>query len=292
MTIRKDMLKAAARATHLLDDSTDKVINFIRNQICDDGGFKSRAGESDLYYSVFGIEALLSLGVEMPAQQIAGYLRQFGGGDSLDLVHLSSLIRCWANIEQFSDNILDGDTRGKLARNLESFKEPDGGYATAYACFLAIGACQDLEIELPDTNAIANCIESLRTQDGAYSNEPGQQIGSTPATAAALVVRHYLDITGNDEATQWLLNQIDSSGGFVVTPALKQTGIADLLSTATALHALGLLGISTDNIKQKCLDFLDSMWSEQGGFCGSIFDRAVDCEYTYYGLLALGNLSK
>ncbi len=27
---------------------------------------------------------------------------------------------------------------------------------------------------------------------------------------------------------------------------------------------------------------------EGGGFCGSAFDRVCDCEYTFYGLLALG----
>jgi prenyltransferase beta subunit len=286
------MLKTAAAAAQPLDDSIGTVISFIRRQICDDGGFKSRAGQSDIYYSVFAIETLLSLGAEIPAQKIAAYLRQFGDGSSLDLVHLSSLVRCWANIEQVSDIKLDNDTRSQLARNLDSFKEPDGAYGTAYACFLAVGACQDLETELPDAGAIAKCLESLQTEDGAYSNEPGQQAGSTPATAAALVVQHYLDIAKNEQAAQWLLNQIDFSGGFVVTPALKQTGIPDLLSTATALHALGLLGVSTEDIKQKCLDFLDSLWSQQGGFCGSVFDRTVDCEYTYYGLLALGNLSK
>ena len=292
MTIRKDMLKAAARAAHLLDDSTEKVINFLVNQICDDGGFKSRSGKSDLYYSVFGIEAVLSLGVKRPAQQMAEYLREFGDGSSLDFVHLVSLIRCWADIEQFSDNKRDSDTRSKLAHNLQGFRKPDGGYGTAYGCFLGVGACQDLEIELPEVGAIAGCLKSLQTEDGAYSNEPGRQTGSTPATAAALVVQHYLDIADNDEAVQWLLDQIDSGGGFFVTPALKQTGVPDLLSTATALHALGLLGVSTDNIKQKCLDFLDTLWSEQGGFCGSVFDRAVDCEYTYYGLLALGHLGE
>ena len=164
MTIRRDMLKTAARAAHPLDDSTAKVISFIRDHICNDGGFKSRAGQSDLYYSVFAIEALLSLGAEIPAQKIACYLRKFNDGSSLDLVHLASLIRCWANIEQFSDIKLDSDTRSKLARNLQGFRKPDGGYGTAYACFLALGACQDLEIELPDAGAIGECLKSLRTE--------------------------------------------------------------------------------------------------------------------------------
>ena len=64
----------------------------------------------------------------------------------------------------------------------------------------------------------------------------------------------------------------------------------DLLSTATALHALAGMHVDLEPIQEPCLDFLDSLWSGRG-FCGSWADDAVDCEYTYYGLLALGHLS-
>ena len=32
-------------------------------------------------------------------------------------------------------------------------------------------------------------------------------------------------------------------------------------------------------------------WTNAGGFYGSWADNTLDCEYTYYGLLALGHLS-
>jgi hypothetical protein len=44
-------------------------------------------------------------------------------------------------------------------------------------------------------------------------------------------------------------------------------------------------------IKEPCLDFVDSLWSNAGGFHGHWGDDHLDCEYTYYGLLALGHLS-
>jgi hypothetical protein len=44
-------------------------------------------------------------------------------------------------------------------------------------------------------------------------------------------------------------------------------------------------------VKEPCLDFVDSLWTSTGGFYGNWADDAVDCEYTYYGLLALGHLS-
>jgi hypothetical protein len=44
-------------------------------------------------------------------------------------------------------------------------------------------------------------------------------------------------------------------------------------------------------IREPCLDFLDSLWTNRGGFYGNWTDDALDCEYLYYGLLALGHLS-
>jgi hypothetical protein len=63
------------------------------------------------------------------------------------------------------------------------------------------------------------------------------------------------------------------------------------LSTATALHALSELCVPLTGLRETCLDFLDTLWTSRGAFCGSWLEAAPDCEYTYYGLLALGHLS-
>jgi len=44
-------------------------------------------------------------------------------------------------------------------------------------------------------------------------------------------------------------------------------------------------------IREPCLDFIDSLWVNRGGFYGTWDDDALDTEYTYYGLLALGHLA-
>jgi hypothetical protein len=44
-------------------------------------------------------------------------------------------------------------------------------------------------------------------------------------------------------------------------------------------------------LREPCLDFVDSLWTNRGGFYGTWADDAADCEYTYYALLALGHLS-
>ena len=65
----------------------------------------------------------------------------------------------------------------------------------------------------------------------------------------------------------------------------------DLLSTATALHTLAGLQVPLESVKEPCLDFIDTLWTNEGAFHGQWADDHVDCEYTYYGLLALGHLS-
>ena len=86
----------------------------------------------------------------------------------------------------------------------------------------------------------------------------------------------------------WLLNRCHPQGGFFATP---EAPIPDLLSTATALHALVGMKADIEPVKEKCLYFIDTLWSSQGAFFGNWEDDALDCEYTYYGLLALGHLS-
>jgi hypothetical protein len=65
----------------------------------------------------------------------------------------------------------------------------------------------------------------------------------------------------------------------------------DLLSTAVALHGLNGAGFDLRPLQESCLDYIDSLWSNEGGFHGNWTDHALDCEYTYYGLLALGHLA-
>ena len=65
-----------------------------------------------------------------------------------------------------------------------------------------------------------------------------------------------------------------------------QAPIPDLLSTATALHALDGLQVDFAALRDPCLDYLDSLWTGTS-FCGSWADDALDSEYTFYALLAL-----
>ena len=69
------------------------------------------------------------------------------------------------------------------------------------------------------------------------------------------------------------------------------TPMSDLLSTATALHALSGLDYDFSKMKDLQLDYIDTLWSSKGGYHGNWADNVLDCEYTFYELLALGHLS-
>jgi prenyltransferase beta subunit len=124
--------------------------------------------------------------------------------------------------------------------------------------------------------------------DGGFANEAAMTVVTT-ATAAAVCVLH-LQRPSSIRRAGWLLEHAHQLGGFTAITFAGSTGIPDLLSTATALHALSLAGVSVGDRREKHLDYLDSLWSPQGGFRGHAADEVVDCEYTYYGLLSLGSL--
>ena len=86
------MLQVARLAPQLLHNSSDLIRQFVLGQLRDDGGFSDREGDSDLYYTVFGLESLLALHEPLPdekVESIKSYLASFEDGSSLDLVPVS-----------------------------------------------------------------------------------------------------------------------------------------------------------------------------------------------------------
>jgi len=291
MSLRLEMLQVARLAPNQLRDSAALVRDFLLGQLNEDGGFADRDGKSDLYYTVFGLEGLLALQAELPVERVGRHLESFGDGDGLDLVHLACLARSRADA-----GCLTESDAGRLAARLGTFRSRDGGFhneadaatGTVYGCFLAVGAYQDLGVEPPEPGEIGDFLRSMETADGAYSNEKRMPQGSTNATAAAVTLLRNLGRTNRPQVGDWLLQRWHEQGGFVAAP---RAPLPDLLSTATTLHALSGLEVSFDQLKEPCLDFVNTLWSNKGSFYGHWADDRLDCEYTYYGLLALGHLS-
>jgi prenyltransferase beta subunit len=292
------MLQVARLAPNLLSDAAPRVEQFLLGELAEDGGAKDRGGASDLYYTAFLLDALVALRASLPVERVSAYLSPFGAGEGLDLVHRACLVRCWSALG------IGWPATGfaaEVCREVEHYRAADGGYApraqaasgTLYDAFLALGVYQDLGLPLPDGTELGRSFELLRTTDGAYANARDLAWGTTPSTAAAAALLVQLELPVPPEVAPWLLARQHPKGGF---RAMPDAPLPDLLSTATALHALTTLGqpiASTDAggaRRELALDFVDSLWSGRS-FYGHWADDTLDCEYAFYALLALGHLA-
>src|SRR6267154_2305656 len=126
MSLRLEMLQVARLACKVLGDSAELTRRFLYGQVNEDGGFKDRAGKSDLYYTVFGLQGLAALAILTPGPnsefgdtiaRTKRYLESFGRGEGLDFVHLCSLARCWAAVSNpFSTVAANGHGLGIVER--------------------------------------------------------------------------------------------------------------------------------------------------------------------------------
>jgi prenyltransferase beta subunit len=299
MSRRLQLLQVARLARRSLGESTDLVRRFLESLESPGGGYRDRAGRPDLYYTAFALDALAAVEAAPagdPAERTIAFLQGFGEGEPLDLPHRGCLARSWAAFP----GRLDPALRGRIADRLDRHRAADGGYATrpsaargtAYGAFLAVNARADLGLPLAEGSAeaerIVASVLSLRSDDGGWSNEPGRPEGSTTATASAAAVLASLGRPVPDEAVRWLLARTHPAGGFTAAP---DAPLPDLLSTAVSLHVLDLAGADWRHLREAVLDFLDTLWTAEGGFHGSWADDQPDAEYTYYGLVALGHAS-
>ncbi len=294
-TIRQEMRKAiqAAKA-YLPTDTTDRVIAYFRQLQNEDGGYRGRSKRSDLYYTTFAVETLKALGAKVPVKDLHRYLQSCSEPRLLDTVHLACLIRCWTILPK---RYWDEQLFEEILRCLETYRCGDGGYRIAregsysivYGCFIALGVYQDLKRKIPDVEGLVRFVHTRITSEGGYGNEPGMKVGTVPATAAALTILRQCGEPVETKSIAWLLSCCKKDGGFAATPAAP---IPDLLSTGTAAFALAQYSEDLAEIRESCLDFVDSLWYGRGGFTGSWLDEITDCEYTFYGLLAVGSLAR
>lgn len=294
MSIRQQLLQGARLSAVFLTASSGLVRDFYARQFNNLGAACDRAGNPDLYYTVFALAGAQALDVPLPVDRTASWLLTFDDGAALDFVHLGALARCWAAVDRVG---MPRHLDKRIFERIEAFRKPDGGYegepkmphGTAYGAFVALGAYEDLGATPPHPLDLARSIAGLASADGACSNIPNQRIGALNATAGAVVLLRQLGLPVNASVADWLLKQEHPQGGFVAVPGAP---MPDLLSTATALHALACAGhrIPAD-VHERCLDFIDTLWSAEGGFHGHWADDILDPEYTFYGLLALGHLA-
>ncbi len=286
------MLEVAALASSELHEGIDEVTTFVRSRIMPTGEFRGRGEAGDIYYTVFGMDCMLALGETLDTEKLTTYLSSFGEGDGLDLMHLGCLARCWSRMGL--EGLPASDVISILAK-VEAYRSKDGGYhietgaahGSIYGCFMAYSAYQDLGVDVPDLSGVADSIEALMMDNGLYASERALQKATTNSAVGALLMLGRFGRPVPDRVSEWLMEQCHDQGGFIAAP---QVPIPDLVSTATALFALRKAGVDLTPVQKSCVNFLGSVWDDNGGFAGSWMDDIADCEYTFYALLSLGCL--
>lgn len=292
-SLSEGMIAMGRLGAQRLGDAKERTIHFLSSHRQSDGGFRGRAGTSDLYYSAFAVGCFTCLGAEIAPMPV--FLQRFADGSSLDLVHRSCLARLCTLVP-------GADPEGKIRQAIKDRflhdRAKDGGWArsaqaqrgSVYGAFLALGALEDCGERLDEYKTVVSNLELCRAQSGGYADQPGEPHGLTPLSAGVLVLKSHLGLPIASEDLDWLAGRCHTQGGFF---AATQVPMPDLLSTATALEALGRCNRITPEIAGKTLRFLDLVWNEDHGtFRGHPLDPALDAEYLWYGLLALGRLSQ
>lgn len=246
---------AATSGIFLERESRRAIARFILSRQNADGGFNGRDERSDLYYTLFAAAGLRALGWRLPVFSLWKYIRSFGTPENLDLVHLVCLIRLRGLFPMLAS------TRHRLLQALDCHES-----GTAYDPFIRLMA-EDAAVEarLP-----------MRTQ---------RIVEDSPTTtiAAAMIVNSEPDAS----AHKLLMGRACPSGGFA---PVAQVESPDLLSTATALFALADQEVDLNSIREPCMEYIESLWRDSGGFAGHTADCREDVEYTFYGLLSIGCL--
>jgi prenyltransferase beta subunit len=108
-----------------------------------------------------------------------------------------------------------------------------------------------------------------------------------------VAIQLYLGRQVDRRLMDWMLSCEAREGGLAAFPRWR----ADLLSTATGLFAISQLPGGQGaiaGIRRRCTEFVHSLWHRNGSFRSDsgMSEAYLDCEYLWYGLLALGCLAK
>lgn len=317
------ILEALLKSTEVLsEEALDQIKLFLTSQKSKEGGFMDRAGNTDLYYSVFGYTLALILNFKLNVIEEQKYLKRLKQDEKLDFVHSVCYVRCdfllqLIDLKQksrlsafkflslhFAKDVILGKLVKSLRKNcsellwdLEEYVTEGGGYnhnkkgiarSTIYANYLMWTLYQDLQTEQEVLDEIADANKTLRGTNGSFANEENSADGVTSSTAAGLIMSSTSELKEMVKTKEWLKQMLTKRGGF---KAAEGVPIADLLSTATALLALQITGTNMQKYAENSITFINLHWDESGGFFGSIADMTCDVEYTYYALLGLGVLS-
>ncbi len=286
---------------------------FLLSQQNPDGGFGGRGlpnddpdaepdgRESDLYYTAFGIRALVAIKAfdADDARRVSEYLltsrhRQASVIDVVSWLYSALVVQVTSGINVLAN--ADANWPQQLGEILEGFRTADGGYAktregaigSTYHSFL-VALCKELIGQpVPSPELLVKFILDRQRDDGGFVEiAPMKRSGTNPTAAAVAVLTLHSKVGPNlrNDVLAFLKDVRSDEGGF---QANSRIPFADTLSTFTGYLTCQDLEDRSLISPQRVEQFILSLEQPTGGFRAATWDQATDVEYTFYALGALG----
>ncbi|MFV0593204.1 MAG: hypothetical protein ACK5M7_17660 [Draconibacterium sp.] len=254
----------------LLDEtSRAEIVAFVKSQQHNYGAFANRAGNPDLYYSLFGSWLSVALKLEVQQKNLTQYISTHPTKPEKIVDRFSRLLICLILGNEEEKPSFFELTRWILqgGKNLN----------TAYQFFLF----------MLSFDALYGKKRWLYFLVRQFLNfyKPGNELPCS-FYASLLFVRFITGKKTHKDASE-LMSYFESGKGFKV---FRDLGNADLLSTGVALFVLKKVGADLRMVIPDCLNLIQENY-DNGAFLSGDGDLSRDMEYTFYGLLTLGVLS-
>ncbi len=255
----------------LLDEtSRTEVVGFIKTQQHKNGAFTDRAGNPDLYYSLFGVWLAKALKMEKQQIKLREYISTFQKEEEKIVDQFSLLLISLVLLE-------NNFKKPSFFELLRWILKGGKNLSSAYRFFLFMLSFDAL---FGKNRAIYFLVRIFLN----FYNFSGD----LPCSFySAILLAKFLTGQKVEKEAAILLGYFEKGKGFKVFREQKN---ADLLSTAVALFALKKVGQDLRTFAPDCLDLAQENY-ENGAFLSGDGDLSRDLEYTFYGLLTLGVLS-
>jgi len=281
---------------------------FVLSQQCEDGGFRGREGDSDLYYTGFAVRVLSLIdGLDDELlRRLRDYLirerqRTYSPVDLLNWISCAVALQIAGAGDILSD---DAEVEAWLDRafeQLHALRRDDGGYAkgpegklgSTYQTFLVVMTHDLLDRDVPDPQSIVDFMFDRQRDDGGFVEiAPMRRSGTNPTAAAVATLKLFgaVDSALIADVRDFLKDVEQPDGGVAANTRIP---FGDVLSTFTALVAKRDLKINFGGLGFSAQDFVkQGLEIPTGGFLAALWDDQADVEYTYYALGVLGLTGK
>jgi geranylgeranyl transferase type-2 subunit beta len=293
--------RLSSQLLDLDDDRRARHRAFLLSHQCDDGGFRGREGDSDLYYTAFAVRGLGLLGGLKSAEceRLASYLRRHDWR-SLGVIDLMNWLSIALAVQVYGgEDVLQDESSGEngwadeMAATLESVRTADGGYAksregasgSTYHTFLVVLTYELLGSAMPRPRDVVQFVFDRQRDDGGFVEiGPMKRSGTNPTAAATatLMLLGSMDDELKADIGEFLREVRSDEGGLQANTRIP---FGDSLSTFTGLltaRDLGLEGIV--DVDRAHAWLTGQLEFPTGGFRAATWDENADVEYTFYGL--------